>query len=272
MIFVEYYYLFHEHLIRKGDMNRSIFATELFLQYWWMHQQNVEVFPTPNLIIQPRYALEPPWDLHVKQNLLLIYLYSYSITDIFSKIYIQIQELPLASTTKDLRLFKILLILIRWRRFPLPSASSPRTKCARIPPLMVSVFTLAYPHMTLGYYTPQVNSQSALKESVKITSSSKFEMSRKLQKQYLFMTFLSVVFLILFFKKRIWGVVQKLPHVIIIYTKRIARLSLCSSCLLAAFCLIVNNSTALQKILCVFSSNWMRTNNDSDNLLWSQYD
>lgn len=99
MIFVAYY-LFHEHLIRKGDMNLSIFATELFLQYWWMHQQNVEVFPTPNSIIRPRYALEPPWDLHVKNNLTLILIY--------------------LQYTHTVLLIYFLKFLFRSRRFPLP--------------------------------------------------------------------------------------------------------------------------------------------------------
>ncbi len=82
---------------------------------------------------------------------------------------------------------------------------------------MVSAFTLAYPHLTPGYYILQVNSQSALKESVKITSSNKFEMSRKLQNQYLFMTFFIGNFFFFYFKKKsIWGVVQKLPHIILI--------------------------------------------------------
>ncbi len=67
MIFVEYY-LFHKHLIRKGGMNPSIFATELLFHNRWMIHLDVEVFPAPNLIIRPRYALEPPWYLHVKNN------------------------------------------------------------------------------------------------------------------------------------------------------------------------------------------------------------
>ncbi len=60
-----------------------------------------------------------------------------------------------------------------------------------------------------------------LRNPLKLRHLVKFEMSRKLQNQYLFMTFFIGIFSYFIFKKQIWGVL-KLPHMIIIYTKRIA--------------------------------------------------
>ena len=85
----------------------------------------------------------------------------------FLKISIQIQALPLASTTKDLRLFKILKILILYRGFPLLLAFSQRTKCARLLPLMVSAFIRVCPHLIPGCEPRPAHNQSAPRESAK---------------------------------------------------------------------------------------------------------